>query len=205
MDGFLDWVSSLPLWALYAVLGAAAAIENVVPPVPADTVVAFGSFLAARGQGTLAGAFLSTWAGNIAGAALMYGLGRRYGAEQIEKRLLGAKGPAAQARLSMLYGRYGIAALFVSRFLPAVRAIVPPFAGALRIPAMIALPVMAIASGLWYGAIALMAFRVGTSWEDVSARIAESGKWIGIAAVVVAATGAVVWWLHRRHRAGTDG
>ncbi|MEP6691931.1 MAG: hypothetical protein ABJD07_12305 [Gemmatimonadaceae bacterium] len=43
------------------------------------------------------------------------------------RRLGSASG---QRRLEDLYAKRGFAALFVSRFLPGVRALVPPFAGA---------------------------------------------------------------------------
>jgi membrane protein DedA with SNARE-associated domain len=201
VHGVLAWIESLPTAALYAVLALAAAIENIVPPVPADTVVAFGSFLAARGQGSFAGAFLSTWGGNLVGATLMYYLGRRFGAERIERRLLGAKGPGAEERLKALYGRYGIVALFFSRFLPGVRAVVPPFAGALRIPPHIALSTIAIASGLWYGLIALVAFRIGGSWEEVSATITRNATIAGVIATVIVAIAGGIWWIRRKRRA----
>src|SRR3954463_14528893 len=116
MDGILDWLAALPPVALYLTMALAAAIENVFPPLPSDTVVAFGSFLAARGEGTIVGAFLATWIGNLTGASLMYGAGRKYGAARIEKRLLGNKSSGAQARIQKLYGEYGMVALFLSRF-----------------------------------------------------------------------------------------
>src|ERR1044071_7402178 len=99
MQGVLDWLSALPVVALYAVMFIAAAVENIFPPIPADTIVAFGSFLAARGQGTVVGAFLAVWVGTLAGASIMYAAGRRYGASQVEKRLLKDKGASAEARL----------------------------------------------------------------------------------------------------------
>src|SRR5918997_2073403 len=114
----------MPVPALYAALAVVAALENVFPPVPADTVVAFGSFLAARGQGTASGVFLSTWAGNVGGAMLIYWVGRRYGAEALEQRLLGDRAGEAELRIKALYSKYGLFALFISRFLPGVRAIV---------------------------------------------------------------------------------
>jgi membrane protein DedA with SNARE-associated domain len=198
MQAALDWLSSLPPAALYSVLALVAALENVFPPLPADTVVAFGSFLAARGQGSAAGAFLSTWAGNIAGAVLMYWVGRRYGADFVQRRLLGKKGPGAQERLEALYGRYGILALVISRFLPGIRAIVPPFAGSLRVPAVIALPAIALASGVWYGLIAVVAFRAGENWEDVQAAMARQARVVALVAIALAAIGLLVWWVRRR-------
>src|SRR5918997_1464451 len=108
----------MPVPALYAALAVVAALENIFPPVPADTVVAFGSFLAARGQGTALGVFLTTWAGNLTGATLIYAIGRRYGAERLERRLLGERAAEAESRLRALYCRVGLLALFVSRLLP---------------------------------------------------------------------------------------
>ena len=81
MQDVLAWLSGLPPLALYASLFVVSAAENVFPPLPADTVVAFGAFLASRGKATLVGAFLATWAGNVGGALLVYALGRRYGVQ----------------------------------------------------------------------------------------------------------------------------
>src|SRR5215207_3336263 len=107
LDRFLDWLTALPPAALYLVLAATAAVENVFPPFPSDTVVAFGSFIAARGHGSAVGSFLATWAGNIAGAMLMYALGRRYGASRLIARLSKGEGSDAEARIRVWYGRRG--------------------------------------------------------------------------------------------------
>ncbi|PYP66245.1 MAG: alkaline phosphatase, partial [Gemmatimonadetes bacterium] len=84
MDSLLAWLTSLPIGTLYVALAAVAAIENVFPPIPADTVVALGSFLAARGKGSVIAAFTATWLGNVTSAMIMYGIGRRYGAARLE-------------------------------------------------------------------------------------------------------------------------
>jgi membrane protein DedA with SNARE-associated domain len=196
----LDWVAALPVLALYAALAGAAAIENVFPPFPADTVVAFGSFLAARGQGSIVAVFLATWIGNLAGAALMYALGRRYGAALLRGRLLRA-GPDAEARIDAMYRRYGLWALALSRFIPGVRAIVPPFAGALRLSPVRALAAMGIASGIWYGAITVLAYRLGTSWEALRGAVARTGTWFAVGATILVAIVVAVVMLRRRRRA----
>jgi membrane protein DedA with SNARE-associated domain len=196
MQGVLDWLTSVPTAVLYVVLAAISAAENVFPPLPADTVVAFGSFLAARGHGTAAGAFLATLVGNLSGAMAMFAVGRRYGAARIERRF--GSGSSA-ARLHALYGRYGLFALFVSRFLPGVRALVPPFAGALRLPPMRVAVVIGAASAIWYGLITLLAFRVGSDWETL---VVHLRVWSGRVVVIAAAVGVagVMAWLFRRRR-----
>ena len=201
LQSVFDWLTALPPAALYAALALFAAAENVFPPLPADSVVAFGAFLAARGDASLAGAFLATWLGNVTGAMLMYALGVRFGAERLHQRFpaLVARDGAA-SRVTELYVRYGVAALFVSRFLPGVRAVVPPMAGALRVPPVTTAIAIALASAIWYGGIAVLAYRVGAHWDALTERIASLGRWAGVAAVVVVAAAAAVVYARRRRR-----
>ena len=200
MDSVLGWLSGLPVVALYSILGLAAALENIFPPLPADTVVAFGAFLAARGQGTAVASFLATWLGNLLGATIMYLVGRRYGSDFIRRRIPGLRGDDAEQRLRALHGRYGLAALFISRFLPGVRAVVPPFAGALHLPMIPSLVVMGTASGLWYGAITWLAFRVGSSWDALVEGVKSLNRTVGIAAAIVVALALIAWLVLRRNR-----
>src|SRR5687768_8951059 len=173
MDALLTWLETLPVGALYSALALVAAIENVFPPVPADTVVAFGSFLAARGHGTALGTFLATWLGNVAGAMAMYAAGRHFGAEWMHAKLEKRSRGDLENRLQTLYGKYGLAALFMSRFIPGVRAIVPPFAGAVRIPAGRAALIMGSASAVWYGTVTIVAYKLGENWEQAAAMMGD--------------------------------
>jgi membrane protein DedA with SNARE-associated domain len=196
VNALLQWLASLPTWALYSSLALIAAAENVFPPIPADTVVGVGSFLAARGSGSLLIAATSIWAGNVAGAIGMYFAGRRFGSAVLLKRMGGAE---AEARVARLYASYGIWALFVSRFLPGVRAIVPPFAGALKVPLGQVVPAMAVASAIWYGAIAWIGFRFGQNLEQLETMIGTATRASGLVAVaIVVLAAAVIFWRRRR-------
>ncbi|HEY2376227.1 MAG TPA: DedA family protein [Gemmatimonadaceae bacterium] len=193
MDSLIAWLTAVPIGTLYVALALVAAIENIFPPIPADTVVAFGSFLAARGRGSVVAAFAATWLGNVTSAMVMYGVGRRYGAARFDQRFLGARGPQAESRLERLYGRYGVAALFASRFIPGVRAIVPPFAGALRVPPVRAGIAIAAASAIWYGTVSYLGFTIGGNWPRVQRLITDYGRILAIMAAVVLLVGAVIW------------
>ena len=195
MQGVQEWLTALPPAVLYLVLAVVAAVENVFPPIPADTVVAFGAFLAARGHATLAGAFGATLGGNIAGAMGMYAAGRRYGATRLEQRLARGK---SSSRLKDLYARYGLAALFVSRFLPGIRALVPPFAGALRIPPWRVFFILGSASAIWYGVITVIAYRVGADWATLQAKMREWQHGLVIGAAIIAVVGVAIWLVARR-------
>lgn len=195
MRPILDWLAELPPLALYAALAVAAAVENFFPPFPADTVVAFGSFLAARGKGSAIGSFGATWLGNVGGAMAVYALGRRYGSAWLANRFGGA---GAEKRVRGMYGRYGFWALALSRFVPGVRAVVAPLAGALRVPPLRAALAIGGASAVWYGGITYLAFRVGADWEALQAAIGSAGRGVGIAAAAVAVTAVGVWAVRRR-------
>ena len=104
----------------------------------------------------------------------------------------------AERRLRALYGRYGLGALFLSRFLPGVRAMVPPLAGALRLAPGGPILAIATASGIWYGLVTWLAFRAGASWSELQATMARYGRAITITAVAIVVVAGVVWLVRRR-------
>jgi membrane protein DedA with SNARE-associated domain len=202
VKSIVDSLTGLPLPVLYLSITVISAIENIFPPFPADAVVAFGSFLAARGTGDPYSSFLSAWLGNLAGAALTYYIGRRYGSGPFLIRLERWVGKNAEARFMALYGRFGLPALFVSRFLPAVRSLVPPLAGAMKLPPLPVALAVASASAIWFGFLTWVAFRAGSDWDTLYAYIVRSTKVVGGGAgilVVLLLAGIYVWRKRRRH------
>ena len=198
VDAIITWLSALPIGTLYLSIGVISAIENIFPPFPADIVVAFGSFLAARGKASPYSTFMVAWLGNLAGAALMYSVGRRYGSSAFMTRLERWAGKGAEQRLMALYGRYGLPALFISRFLPAVRAVVPPFAGAMKLPILPVSLAIGAASGVWFAFITFIAYRAGSNWEALYATIVHSSKVVGISAVGIVVIGILIYFARRK-------
>jgi len=197
----MDWLSHVPMSVLYLLMAAFAAVENVFPPVPADTVVALGSWLAARGQGSAFWAIVATWVGNVAGAGAMYFVGRRHGAAWMHKRFPALADEKNERRLRELHGKYGAISLVLSRFIPGVRALVPPFAGALRISPVTTMLSLSLASAVWYGMVSYVAFRAGADWGALMARITRYGRFAAVGAAVIVAAGALGWWLRRQRTA----
>jgi membrane protein DedA with SNARE-associated domain len=183
VQGVFDWLTGLPPVALYVLLFVMSALENVFPPLPSDTVVAFGSFLAARGHASLGIVMGVTWSGNVVGALGMYRLGQRYGAARLHRWLARKGEGGAERTFNVLYGRYGMPAVFLSRFLPGVRAVVPPAAGALQIPWRRTAAAIACASAIWYGLITVLAYRIGENWELVLRRIGSTQRALSLAAL----------------------
>ena len=199
LERLLDALASLPLVPTYLVLMALSALENVFPPVPADTAVALGAFLARRGEISVVPLAILCWAANIASAAGTYALGRRHGRGFFRdgwgRRLMS---PETLAALEEAYGRWGTAGIFLSRFLPGLRAAVPPFAGVAGLSPARALVPAAAASAIWYAFLAFAGYALAQNWEAVKALVADTSRVLGVAALAVSV--AVAAWLWRRSR-----
>lgn len=194
----LAWLATVPAAVLYAVLAAAAFLENVFPPLPADTVIAVGALLAARGTGSPWGAWGATMIGNLLGAALMYRLGRRLGMPWVTRHFPIAIADRQAERIGERFASQGLVAVIVSRFLPGIRALVPPIAGAVGLPFGRSLAAMISASAVWYGLICLLAFQAGAHADDLLARIGAHQRSLAISAGAAAAVGiGILWWRHR--------
>ena len=105
------------------------------------------------------------------------------------------------AKLSGFYQRRGTIVIFVSRFLPMFRAVVPIFAGTSGVGFWRAALPMAVASGLWYGLIVYLGATAGENWEEIRATVESSGKWLAIAAGLALLVGGVVKSRGNRPRA----
>jgi membrane protein DedA with SNARE-associated domain/uncharacterized tellurite resistance protein B-like protein len=174
----------------------------VIPPVPSDAAVALGAFLSNRGLTTPVLVFLVTWSANLLGAAAVYfaskKFGRRLFASPTGRRLLA---PRSLAVLEREYLRFGTAGIFLSRFLPGIRAVVPPFAGLVGLGVLRTFVPMGTASAIWYGGITLLGAFIGAEWGRIVTLIAGVNRTLGLTAVAVIAA-VVIWRLtvSRRRR-----
>ncbi|UCD24562.1 MAG: DedA family protein [Gemmatimonadota bacterium] len=189
----------LPPGLVYTIIGVLASVENVFPPVPADTAVALGAFLSTAGTVSAWSIFGVTWAANVASGVGVYiaarTLGRRFFTGRLGSRLLN---PRHLAKLEHLYSRHGTWGIFASRFVPGARALIPPFAGIAGLTWVKALVPMAVASAIWYGALTFMAATLVPKLDDLAVFVVGL-NWIGLAfgALVVAL---VIWVAIARRR-----
>jgi membrane protein DedA with SNARE-associated domain len=201
-ESFLQWVAQLPGGAVYAVLVGLSALENIFPPVPADLAVVLGAFLGRQGIVSAPLLGLLCWLGNTASSAGMYfyarSHGRRFFATGWRRKLMP---PEAIAALEKAYGRYGVYGIFISRFLPGVRAAVTPFAGVAGMRPARALIPSASASAIWYAFLVTAGSALAQSWPRAQALLADANRALAIVAGLVIAIAFFFWWRARRRRA----
>jgi membrane protein DedA with SNARE-associated domain len=199
-ERLLDWVSGLPTAAVYLVLAALSSVENVFPPVPADVAVVFGAFLSRRGVVSAPLLGVVCWLANTASAAGMYFLARARGKRFFAGGWAGKLLPPASIReLERLYRKHGVMGIFVSRFLPGLRAAVTPFAGVVDLPPARALLPAAAASGIWYAFLVVVGASLGRNWEAAERMLGSANRVLGIIGLAVAVLVGV--WIWRRRRA----
>lgn len=209
LQPLLDRLAGLPLEALYALIFGASFAEGVLPPVPGDFAAAFLAFLSARIGGLWLPTTLAVVLGSVGGNCIVWWIGRRFGAEWLAHQMARFKlvksealAETAEHRIENAYREYGWVALFISRFIPGLRAMAPAAAGALGVPLWETAAILFAASSIWYGLVTWIAFRVGSDWEVVKAALMRLGRDFGLGATGAAVVaGLVIWWLVRRRRA----
>ena len=184
---------------MYVVLAVLAFVENLVPVVPADVAVALGAFLSQRGTTSPLPVFLVVWIANVGGAVAVYFVARRLGrpffATSLGRRLVS---PGGVARLEREYLRFGVAGIFFARFLPGIRAVVPPFAGIFGLSAWRAMIPMAVASGIWSGGITMLGVYLGGSWERIVQALTRLNQALAIVAACALLAAVVIFLRNRR-------
>lgn len=203
MNAVVGFLLGLPTGILYAVLGLGAAVENFLPPIPADTFVLLGGFLAGRGRLDAWTVFAVTWSFNVIAALSVYWIGRRYGRTFFESgagRYILHEGQLA--RMRGFYERWGVSAIFFTRFLPGFRAVVPVFAGVSHQSFVkVAVP-LTVASGIWYGALVWLGATTARNLGTLLSWLSGANRVLLVIALVVAALVGLWWWKTRRERAG---
>jgi membrane protein DedA with SNARE-associated domain len=130
-------LQSIPPIAVYLLVVAVVGIESVGIPVPGHTVLVGAALLASRPNLDISpiavGAAAS--AGAIVGGAIAFTVGRRFGMslfERLGKRFPKHFGPGHVALARRLFDRWGVSAVFFGRFIPLLRILASPLAGALK-------------------------------------------------------------------------
>ena len=201
IESLLHSLAQWPPALVYGLIAISCIVENFFPPSPSDVFVAMAAFLSHNGRYDPISVFLTAWVSGVTGAALVYvaaaKLADRFIASRVGRMVLP---PDAMAFLLKEYGRYGWFGLFLTRLLPGFRSVVAPFAGINRIPLPRFLVPVALASGLWYGALTWLGARLGDEWDLVVRLLDGLYSALGAVAVVVAIVLVIGFILWRRRR-----
>ncbi|MBW1669664.1 MAG: DedA family protein [Deltaproteobacteria bacterium] len=178
LSNFLTLISSLPNPTAYFLLALSAFVENVFPPIPGDTITAFGAFLVGTGKLSFPGVYLSTTLGSLLGFLTLFWLGKYLGRRFfVEKdyRYFKAKDIV---RAEHWFEKYGYLIVGLNRFLPGIRSIISLSAGMSGLKTKWVALFSFVSCAVWNLIWILMGRALGTHWNEVGPRMsAIMGKY----------------------------
>lgn len=144
--------------------------ESMIFPVPSEVVMPFAGYLVWLGRFGMVEVLAVSLAGSIVGSLLSYELGRRGGRPLVERYgpyfLVGHKELEWTDRF---FARHGATAVFISRFIPAVRHVISIPAGTARMPMRTFLPATILGALGWNAFLAFAGFELGPRWPEIGA------------------------------------
>jgi len=185
----------------YGAVFAGVMLENAGLPVPGESVLLFGGFLAHEGTLRLKWVIVLAIAGAIVGDNLGYLVGH-YGGVKVLRRMRGhALLPAGrfdQAEKAVL--RYGAWAVFTARFIVGLRILAGPLAGSVRMRYRDFFVANAAGAALWGTTMGAAGYLLGSSWQ----RLVHFARNIDLAILIVVVAAVLIWilraWLGRWRR-----
>jgi membrane protein DedA with SNARE-associated domain len=178
----LDVIGALGYVGLALLLVA----ENLFPPIPSEVVLPLAGFLVGRGDLSLWGAIFAATFGSVAGALVLYALGR-WGGRRLVLRY-GKWLRVDEAGLKEAEGwfrRYGDWVVLFARIVPVARSIVSIPAGTMKMPVPRFLLLTTLGSAVWNSVLIGAGVVLGANWQAVSG-------WMGSYSDVVLIVGAAV-------------
>ncbi len=179
-------LQSIPPIAVYLLVVTVVGIESVGIPVPGHTVLVGAALLASRPNLDISpiavGAAATT--GAIVGGTIAFTVGRRFGMslfERLGRRFPKHFGPGHVALAKRLFARWGVSTVFFGRFIPLLRILASPLAGALKMHYPHFVVANAVGALCWAGGTTAAVYYAGVAAERWVSRFG----WVALVVVVV--------------------
>lgn len=170
---FLNYLYTLPDAVVYLLLGLSAFVENIFPPIPGDTITAFGALLVGLGKLKFSWVYFSTTLGSLLGFLSLFWFGRYLGRRffiQKNYRFIKTKDIL---KAEAWFARYGYFLIVGNRFLPGLRSVISVVGGILRLKWSLTILLALVSSALWNLIWLILGFELGNNWETIEARLSD--------------------------------
>jgi membrane protein DedA with SNARE-associated domain len=152
-------------WEALLLVFLLAWLEYVFPPVPGDSTMLFGFFLAGTGALSFPAVSLAALSGSVLGALTAYRFGARLGRSYFFLKSAWAR--EELDKVERWFGRFGPRLLAANRFIPGVRGFFLYAAGIGRMEARAVVIYSSLSNVLWVALLAWGGTGLGSTWEDV--------------------------------------
>lgn len=185
VDSFLRFLDSLPNGLVYVLLGVSAFVENVFPPIPGDTITAFGAFLVGTRRLSFAGVYVATVAGSLAGFMFLFWIGRLLGRRFFIERDYRFFRSHDIGRAEEWFKQYGYFLILLNRFFPGIRSVISIAGGISHLKVLKVALLALISAAVWNLVWMLIGYSIGNNWETVKERLAHIMFRYNIAILVI--------------------
>jgi membrane protein DedA with SNARE-associated domain len=172
---------------LYGFLFASAVIENLFPPIPGDTITAFGAFMVGTGRLGYLPVYLATTAGSVCGFMLLVLVGRLLEREFFMKKNYRFFSAESIVSAEKWFSRYGYFVVLANRFLPGIRSVISLVSGISRLNLLYVLLLATVSASIWNLIWIQVGFLMGNNWETVKEQAGTIIQRYNIAAGIVMA------------------
>jgi membrane protein DedA with SNARE-associated domain len=188
----------------YAGLALLMLAETVFPPIPSEAVLPLAGYLVERGDFNYVLVLLTSTAGSVLGAMLLYEAARHGGRPFAERFLRFAHlQPEKLDEAERWFGRRGALIVLLGRCVPGMRSLVSLPAGLLRMPRLQYLGLTLLGSAIWNTVLVTIGYLLGSQWERVADVIGPISKPL-VAVVVVGVGGWLLWHGLKARRTRTE-
>jgi len=185
----IDWIETVPPLGLYCIFFLVAYVENILPPIPGDLLVAFSGFLAAEQTIHFLPVYFLTTIASVIGFMSVFAVGSYFGQQikQNPKRIRVFRYIKFKhfAKAESWMGRWGQYVVAANRFLPGMRSVIAIAAGVSHTPPILTALNSLISSLAWNLILIYSGWLLHENWELVGHYLSVYSRIILILLVVV--------------------
>jgi membrane protein DedA with SNARE-associated domain len=197
LDAITSYVASLsPAW-FYTALAISAFLENIVPPIPGDTVTVFGAYVVGRTQQGFLGVLVSTTAGSTVGFMTLYMLGRWIPRDYFVRRDFRFLPASSFQAAEKWFHRHGYWIVLANRFLSGFRSVISIVCGIYRLPWPRVLGLSILACAAWNLLLIYAGYMLGANWRAIDRILGDYSRLMLLLAVLLVGA----WAFIKRRRA----
>lgn len=190
LNQLVDWIFTLSPVKIYLIFGFIAYLENVIPPLPGDLLVAFGGYLVAEQVVGFSPLLIITALASVVGFMNMYWFGAQFGARIEERKnrfwLMKIVDVKYYYKVKRWMQRWGQGVIVANRFLAGTRSVISLTAGVTRTKVSTTIASSLLSSIVWNSLLLIMGWIVSENWQVIGQYLNLYGRIIlGLIIVII--------------------
>lgn len=197
-----EWITHIMeqfgYWGIFFLI----ALENLFPPIPSEVILTFGGFVTTTSDLTVTGVITVATIGSVAGAVILYGIGRLLDVERLEK-IIDRYGHILRLtkedihKADSWFDKYGVWTVFFCRMIPLIRSLISIPAGMSNMNFPLFLLFTTLGTLIWNTILVNLGAAVGASWREI---VAYMDVFSNVTYIILAILFlfVVIWYIKKR-------